>query len=120
MEFEPYTIFGASGRVATTNLLAVLAHATHGEIDVASLGRILNEHDAGKMRKALVRLQRRGLVTERTWNGMRLFRLDNRWPAHKELQNLLLAMGRVWPEYQQMSMSEVRTYPARRRAREGR
>ncbi len=117
-EFEPYTLVGVTAKIATTNVLATLAHAAHGEIDGASLSRILNEHDRGKMVKALRRLETLGVVATRRWKGMCMYRLDETWPAHSELNDLLLAMGRVWPEYREGALSETVTYPAWRRSRE--
>lgn len=117
-DFEPYTLFGGIGKFATTNLLAVLGHAIHGEIEVASLSRILNEHDIGKLHEALKRLEGLGVVAAREWKGMRMYRLDETWPAFEQLRELLLAMGRVWPEYRDGAASEIRTYPAFRRSRE--
>lgn len=117
-EFEPYTLFGVTAKIATTNVLAILAHAVHGEIDGASLSRILNEHDRGKMRKALERLKTLGVVTTRRWKGMCMYRLDETWPAYSEMSDLLLAIGRVWPEYREGALSETHTYPAARRSLE--
>ncbi len=117
-EFEPYTIFGVTAKIATTNVLAILAHAVHGEIDGASLSRILNEHDRGKMSKALKRLESLGVVATRSWKGMCMYRLDESWPAYSEMRHLLLAIGRAWPEYREGALSETHTYPAPRRSLE--
>ncbi|HET9394225.1 MAG TPA: hypothetical protein VFO29_11985 [Candidatus Rubrimentiphilum sp.] len=116
--FEPYTLFGVAAKTASTNVLAILAHAVHGEIDGASLSRILNEHDRGKMSKALARLETLGVVATRKWKGMLMYRLDETWPAYSEIRDLLLAIGRAWPEYHDAAMSEPHTYPARRRSLE--
>lgn len=97
----------------------MLAHCIGGEIDAASLLRLLNEHNPEGIRyKTLPRLERNGLITSRRFGGMMLYRLNPQWPAAKELRDLLWAIERVWEEYKDAALDHHRLFSPLRRRRE--
>ena len=92
--FEIDRLFGPR---LCTNVLIMLA-TMGGEADTSSLFRLLPEHDRNHIGFSLDRYERIGLLTSRRWKTLRLFRLNQDWPAYRELVALLRAIAQRWPD----------------------
>ncbi len=122
-DYLPYALCGKiteNHTALVADILATLNHTEHRECEPAALARVLGEHDRNGIDSALGRLERQGILTSRWWKGLHLFRLDANYGAHRELVDLLVAMGRVWPEYREGGESEAESRSPKRAAMEPR
>jgi len=116
--YLPYEIFGVPGKAAVANILGMLLHTPHDEADVSSLTRLASEHNIQSITKALMRLERLGIIVSRQFKTLTLYRLDPAWPAYEQMRGLLKAMGRAWPEYAEGGAVEAALFSPNRVALE--
>lgn len=118
-DFDPSVILGVARCGVSTRVLTTLAYCIHGEIDVASLVRLLGEHNYDVVAyKTLARFSDLGAVIRRRSAGMWLYRLNPEWAGARQLRDLLLAIGRAWPEFVDDVEGESRLYSPPRRGLE--
>lgn len=95
-EFRIDSMFGKDLRTA---VLLTLRADRSGEMDAASINRLLPQHDGGKLRAALRRFQKVGVLTSRRWKTLVYYRFNDDYPHYRPLHALLAAAIRHWPAY---------------------
>jgi hypothetical protein len=118
--FLPYPILGTSHKTAVTDMITMLEHTPNREANVTSLADLVAEHSSTAAKDTMLRFLRLGVLVDYWDKGLRFFRLDETWPAHVEFRNLLLAIGREWPEYAEGGAVEAEMFSDDRKAREKR
>lgn len=109
VECLPYALFGVSHKAAITNILATLAHTEYRECETGALFRVLRgEHGYATIGRALRQLESKGVVTSRRWKRFLMWRLDPNFGAYKEVLDLLVGIGRAWPEFRDSGRAETK------------
>jgi hypothetical protein len=103
-----------------TALLLTLEAAPKGEMDLASLIRVIPDYSDEKIWECAHRLLEQGLLVSRPWNGMVLYALNSDLEIAEPLRRLLRGANAKWPERRVGASLEERLYPDGRRAREKR
>ncbi|HTV74070.1 MAG TPA: hypothetical protein VME66_10225 [Candidatus Acidoferrales bacterium] len=78
--------------------LMALAFAPRGEIDPTTVKKTLSESLYQTYRHVLRDLRASGIAELRVRKGLKLYRLDPKWPHHGPLLALLYKVGDVWPD----------------------
>ncbi len=118
-EYEPYALFGVPHKAAVASILSTLVFTENEECDASKLFSVLSgDHDYPTISKALKRLTRQGVLTTRTFKTLILYRLNPSYGAYAEMRNLLLRIGRVWPEFRENGEASADTRNRYRKALE--
>lgn len=99
------------GGVLSLRALLALALSEHGEMDASAIARIFPDHQQPAIAAQMNDFIDMGLVCARPWKSRRLYRLDESYPYHRELRDLLLAIAAQWPRYRESVRIEERTRP---------
>lgn len=112
-DFGIDNLFGKDLRTAV--LLTVRAERS-GEMDAASICRLLPQHDAGKVRAALRRFHQIGVVKRRKWKTLAYYRLNDEYLHYEPLDVLLSAAIKHWPAYKSAATISKYLYSPERKA----
>ncbi len=106
----PYALFGVPRKAAVTSILTTLTYTEHQECDASALFSTLSgDHDYPTISKALKRLTKQGVLTTRPFKTLILYRLNPEYGGCAELRNLLVAIGREWPEFRENAKAAAET-----------
>lgn len=79
-----------------------------GEMDAATMGRLLPEYNRVSTRRALWRFHDPGIIRSRRFKGLELFSLNVEYKYWKPLRRLLHAIKIKWPHYAAVASVEQR------------
>lgn len=112
-DFRIDNLFGKDLRTA---VLLTLRAERCGEMDAASVCRLLPQHDGGKVRAALRRFHKIGVVTRRRWKTLVYYSFNEEYTHYEALQALLSGAIRHWPAYKSAAATSKYLYSPERKA----
>lgn len=113
---EAYGISSLFTTELRLDLLLTVASSQKGEIDAASVGRVLPEYDGTKIFKRLHAFENEEILLSQRWKTLLLYRLNPDYAHYAPLVRLLKRIA-VWrPETIAATRMEEALYPPRRKA----